>query len=176
MCRYVQGVAQTASAPVELAEGGIHVRRELLYGKPEVRREVSVLKYQLGDAKHQVGIVVGVGRRLVRRLPVGTRDHDQPGCGGRGFSGGGGMLGRAEKVTVGAMVVEGLVAAGTVGPRGRVAAGAVETAEVSGARSCGVVGVSKVETLAEAGCCAAGATKSRGWPKLAAVQRGRQKS
>ena len=74
------------------------------------------------------------------------------------------------------MVVEGLVAAGTVGPRGRVAAGAVETAEVSGARSCGVVGVSKVETLSEAGCCAAGATKSRGWPKLAAVQRGRQKS
>ena len=38
------------------------------------------------------------------------------------------------------MVFEGLVAAGTVGPRGRVAAGAVETAEVSGARGCGVVG------------------------------------
>ena len=45
LCRYVQGVAQTASAPVELVESGIHVRRELLYGEPEVRRVVSVLKY-----------------------------------------------------------------------------------------------------------------------------------
>ena len=45
LCRYVQGVAQTACAHVELVEGGIHARRELLYGEPEVRREVSVLKY-----------------------------------------------------------------------------------------------------------------------------------
>ena len=47
--------------------------------------------------------------------------------------GGGGILGRAEKATAGAMVAEGLVAAGTVEPRSRVAARVVETAEVSGA-------------------------------------------
>ena len=72
---------------------------------------------------------------------------------------GGGIVGRAEKVTTGGTVAEGLVAAGTVGPRGRVAARAVETAEVSGARDCGAVGATKVARLAEAGCRAAGATK-----------------
>ena len=44
------------------------------------------------------------------------------------------MVGRAEKVTAGGTVAEGLVTAGAVGPRGRVAARAVETAEVSRAR------------------------------------------
>ena len=69
------------------------------------------------------------------------------------------MLGRAEKVTAGAMVVEGLVAAGTVGPRGRVETRAVKTAGVSGVKGCGAVGATEVARLAEAGCCAAGATK-----------------
>ena len=118
-------------------DGGIHVRRELLYEESEVRREVSVFEHQLRDAKLQVCIIVGGGRRLARGLPVVTQDHDRPGCGGRGFSGAGGdMLGRAEKVTPGAVVAEGLVAAVTVIPRGRVAAKAVETAEVAGAKGC----------------------------------------
>ena len=72
---------------------------------------------------------------------------------------GGGMVGRAEELTAGGTVAEGLVAAGTVGPKGRVAAKAVETAEVSGARGCGVVGATKVARLAKAGCRAAGATR-----------------
>ena len=93
------------------------------------------------------------------------------------------MVGRAENVTA-----EGLVAAGAVGPRGRIAARAVETAEVSRARGCGAVGATKAVRLAKAGCRAVGATKvarlakagyrqkSRDWPKPgAAVQRGRQK-
>ena len=69
------------------------------------------------------------------------------------------MVGRPEKVTAGGTVAEGMVAAGTVGPRGRVAARAVETAEVSGARGCRAVGATKVARLAKAGCRAAGATK-----------------
>ena len=69
------------------------------------------------------------------------------------------MLGRAEKVTAGAVVVEVLVTSGTVGPRCRVATGAVEAAEVAGARDCGAVGATKVARLAEAGCRAAGATE-----------------
>ena len=143
---------------MELVEGGIHVRRELFYGEPEVGREVSVLEHEFGGEKLQVGIVVGVGRRLARRLAVGTRDHERPRCGGRGFSGpGDGMSNRAEKVTAGAMVAEVLVAAGTVGLRGRVAARAVETAEVSEDRGCGAVRATKVARLAEArGCWAAG--------------------
>ena len=72
---------------------------------------------------------------------------------------GGGIVGRAEKVTAGDTVAKGLVAAGTVGPRGHVAARAVETAEVSGAKGCGAVGATKVARLAKAGCRAAGATK-----------------
>ena len=87
------------------------------------------------------------------------------------------MLGRAENVTAEAVVAEGLDAAGTVVPRGRVAAGAVETAdvggakgwvaaravetaEVVGARSC--VAARAVETTEVAGargCWAVGATK-----------------
>ena len=67
---------------------GIHFRRELFYGEPEVGRKVPVLEHEFRNAKFQVGVVVGVGRRLARRLPVGTRDHDRPGYGGRGFSGG----------------------------------------------------------------------------------------
>ena len=137
---------------MELVESGIHVRRELLYGESEVRREVSVLKYELGDAKHQVGIVgalEGDWRGGCRWARETTTNQGVKVEGSRG--GGGSMLGRAEKMTAGAMVVEGLVAAGTVGPRGRLAAGAVETAEVPGARGCGVVGASKVETLTEAG-------------------------
>ena len=74
------------------------------------------------------------------------------------------MVGPAEKVTAGSTVAEGLVAAGTVGPRSRVAARAVETAKVSGARGCGAVAATKVARLAEAGCRAAGATKV---PRLA---------
>ena len=85
-----------------------------------------------------------------------TTDHGVEVEGSRGA--GGGMVGRAEKVTAGGTVAEGLVAAGTVGPRGRVAARVVETAEVSGARSCGAVGATKVARLAKAGCRAAGAT------------------
>ena len=69
------------------------------------------------------------------------------------------MVGRAENVTAGGTLAKGLVAAGTVGPRGHVAARAVETAEVSGVRGCGAVGATKVVRLAKAGCRAAGATK-----------------
>ena len=69
------------------------------------------------------------------------------------------MVGRAEKVTAGGTVAEGLVAAGTEGSRGRVAVRAVETAEVSGARRCGAVEAAKVARLAKAGCRAVGATK-----------------
>ena len=72
--------------------------------------------------------------------------------GSRGASGG--MVGGTEKV-----IAEDLVAAGGVGPRGRVAARAAETAEVSGARGYGAVGATKVARLANAGCRAAGATK-----------------
>ena len=69
------------------------------------------------------------------------------------------MVGRAEEVTAGCTVAEGLVAAGAVGSRGRVAAGAVETAEVSRARGCGAGGATKVARLAKPGCRAAGATE-----------------
>ena len=69
------------------------------------------------------------------------------------------MVGRAEKVTAGGTVVEDVAAAGTVGPKGGVAARAVETAEVSGARGCEAVGATKVARLAKAGCRATGATK-----------------
>ena len=48
------------------------------------------------------------------------------------------MVGRAEKVTAGG--TKGLVAAGVVGPSGRVAAGAVGTAEVPRVRGCGAGG------------------------------------
>ena len=138
---------------MELVEGGVHVRHELFYGEPEAGQKVLVLEYDFGGAKLQVGIILGNGRRLARRLPVGTREIE----GSQGA--GGGLVGRAEKVTAEGTVVEGLVAAGTVGPRSRVAARAVETAEVSGARGCGAVGATKVARLAKAGCRAAGATK-----------------
>ena len=63
------------------------------------------------------------------------------------------MVGRAEKVTAGA--IKGLVAAGTVGPSGQAAAAAVGTAEVPGARGSGTGETTKVARLAEAGGCRA---------------------
>ena len=65
------------------------------------------------------------------------------------------MLGRAEKVIAGAVVAEGLVAAGTVGPSGRVAAGAVETAEVAGAKGCVTARVVETAEVAGAKSCVA---------------------
>ena len=84
------------------------------------------------------------------------------------------MLGRAENVTAGAVVAEGLAAAGAVVPRGCVAARALETAEVAGARGCVAAGPTKVARLAiTGGCWAAGRQKSRGWREPgAAGQRG----
>ena len=93
---------------------------------------------------------------------------------------GSGMLGRAEKVTTGAVVAEGLVAAGTVVPRGCVAAGTTKVERLAVARVCWAAGATEVARLAPAGgcwaagetrvaglaearvCCAAGATKVAG--------------
>ena len=90
------------------------------------------------------------------------------------------MLGRAEKVTTGAVVAEGLVAAGTVVPRGCVAAGTTKVERLAVARVCWAAGATEVARLAQAGgcwaagetrvaglaearvCCAAGATKVAG--------------
>ena len=58
------------------------------------------------------------------------------------------MLGRAKNVIAGAVVAEGLAVVEAVVPRGCVAARAVKTAKVAGARD----------------CVAAGTTKSRDWP------------
>ena len=69
------------------------------------------------------------------------------------------MVGRAEKATAEGTVAEGLNAAGAVEPRGRVAAGAVKTAEVSRARGCGTGGATKVARLVKASCRAAGVTE-----------------
>ena len=66
------------------------------------------------------------------------------------------MLGRAEKVTAGAVVAEGLVTAGTVVARGRVAARAVETAELAGAKGCVAVwAVGTTKAAGARGCVAA---------------------
>ena len=87
------------------------------------------------------------------------------------------MVARAENVTAGAVVAEGLAAAGAVVSRGCVAARAVETAEVVGAGGCVAAGTKKVARLAVVrGYWAVATTTSRGWPKPgAAGQRGRQK-
>ena len=77
----------------------------------------------------------GRGFRCARET---TTDQGVEVEGSRG--GGGGMVGRAEKVTAGGTVAEGLVVARAVGPRGRVAAGAVETTKVFRAKGCGAEG------------------------------------
>ena len=82
------------------------------------------------------------------------------------------MLVRAENITAGAVVAEGLAAAGVVVPRGCIAARAVETAEVAGAGGCVAAGTTKVARLAVAGgCWATGRQKSRGWPEPEAARR-----
>ena len=71
------------------------------------------------------------------------------------------MLGRAEKVAAGAVVAEGLVAAGTVVPRGRVAARAVETAELAGAKGCVAArAVGTAEAAGARGCVVARAVET----------------
>ena len=65
----------------------MHLRRMLFNGEPEVGGEELVAKHEFGNAELQVGIIPGHGGRLVLGLPVSPRDHDRPGCGGRGFSG-----------------------------------------------------------------------------------------
>ena len=77
-----------ASAPVELMEGSVHLRRELLNGEPKVGGEEFIAEHKLRHAELQVCTILGRGERLGLRLPVCPRDHDRPGCGGRGFSGG----------------------------------------------------------------------------------------
>ena len=143
-------------------EGGIHVRRDLLYGESEVRREVSVFEHQLGDAKLQVGIVVGGGRRLARGLPWARETTTDQGVEVEGSRGaGGGKLGRAEKVTAWAVVAEGLVAAGTVVQRDRVAERAVETVELVGAKGCVAArAVGTAEAAGARGCVEARAVKT----------------
>ena len=100
---------------------------------------------------------VGGGCRWVREITTDQGVAEVEGSHGAG----GGMLGQAEKVTTGAMVAEGLAAAGAVVLRGCVAAG-----------------TTKVALLAVAGgCWAAGASKIAGRPEPgAAGQRGRQTS
>ena len=71
------------------------------------------------------------------------------------------MLGRAEKVTAGAVVAEGLVAAGTVVPRGHVTARAVETAELAGAKGCVAArAVGTAEAAGARGCVVARAVET----------------
>ena len=65
----------------------MHLRRMFLDGNPEVGGEKLVSKHQFGNGELQVGIIPGHVGRLVLGLPVRPRDHDRPGCGGRGFSG-----------------------------------------------------------------------------------------
>ena len=85
--RDVQSAVRPAAVPGELKEGSVHLRRMFLYGDPEVGGGKLVSKHQFGNGELQAGIIPGHGGRLVLGLPVRPRDHDRPGCGGRGFSG-----------------------------------------------------------------------------------------
>ena len=74
---------------------------------------------------------------------------------------GGGMVGRAARVTGG---TRGPVGAGAVEPSGRAAAATVGAAEAPRAVGRGTGGANKVTSVAEAGCCrAAEATEVVGW-------------
>ena len=64
----------------------MHFRRMLLNGEPEVGGGKLVAKHEFGDAELQVGVVPGRGGWLVLGLSVSPRNHDRPGCGGRGVS------------------------------------------------------------------------------------------
>ena len=65
----------------------MHLRGMVLDGDPEGGGEKLVAEQQFGNWELQVGIVPGHGGGLVLGLPVGPRDHNRPGCGGRGFLG-----------------------------------------------------------------------------------------
>ena len=149
-----------ASVPGEMMEGSVHLRRKLLNGESKVGGEEFIAEHKLRHAELQVCTILGRGERLGLSCRCVRETTTDQGVEVEDFRrGGGGMVGRAEKVTAGGIVAKGLVAAGAVGPSGRVAAGAVGTAEVSRARGCWTGRATKVARLVKAGCRAAGATE-----------------